>query len=217
MTRAAAATFALLAGLALLAPPASALYLATPLVLHPSASEANVGDTVTFRIEPINESAQRAWAGKSVQLVYAWDANQPSPGNATSSDAPPAEEKPMRKSAGSPILLDANATATATWTIPAEVDDKNVFMVLESPEGEQLAQADLAIGDAEPMARIAASGPGSPEPVRNDAEESGELPSGTPAPTTTGGADARDTPLAPIAALAALAIAGLALATRRPK
>lgn len=132
--------------------PAEAIYLVTPLRLHGSATNAEVGDVVDYALEAQNETEQAAWAGKTVSVWYAHDDGS-------------GEEYARVKVAD--LTLDDAARATFAFTVTAELDDKNVFFIVEQVEGETLATADLAVGDAPPIMRTmngpaAESGPAAP-------------------------------------------------------
>lgn len=182
--------------------PASALYLATPLLLETESPQVNVGDTVDFTIRPSpeNETAVDDWAGKTVRVTLSWDEAEGRPAEEPTSS----EEDTTRTRTIENVTLAADATGAFSWTVPAEVDDKNVFIQLVGGDEETLAVIDLAVGDAEPINKIAASGPGEPveTPMETGEEQSAE------------DADDRDVPAAPLVALL-VAVGAIALARRR--
>lgn len=191
--------FALVAaGFLLVAGPSTALYIVTPLVLESDAGHAEVGDTVHDTVRAQNETEAAAWAGKTVRVVAVWTENQTETPDGGVSDG---DERSLDVAT---LTLGEDAGATFEWVVPQEVDDENVNLRILSDEAEEpLAFADLAVGDAEPIMRIAASGP-------NDGPVE-------PAPEETGGdepAQDHETPGAPVA-LVALAAAGVALLLRR--
>ena len=186
-----------------LAPAAQALYVVTPLRLHSETMQADVGDEVRFDVSPENESMQAQWGGQTVVVWYTFDPNE-----SEDPEQPRAETEPsFRRAQILPDLqLDADASGTFTWTVPAEVDDRNVAVRVESADGELLAIRDLAVGDAPAVMRIAAGGPG--EPVETPMETA-------PADEDHGPERERDTPgLGVVAALGMLGLAALAVRRR---
>lgn len=196
----------LLIALALLAPTAHAVYVMTPLRLTPVDSEGDVGDELGFQVEPDPES-DRSYAGATVRLRYEWD---PDEGNESAPPDEPTSDADVRRGTGPSVTLDAKGQGTFTWTIPAEVDDRNVALSLIDDAGEAVAFAYLRVGDAEPQFRtMVGGGPGG-------AIEPGEhattpQPTGRAEDTTTNDTLAP----APFAALAVLALAAIAARRRR--
>lgn len=179
----------------LAAPMGSAMYIATPLAMFASSDHAEVGDRVDFRIEPgENATAASAWAGRSARVVLSYE------GDAGG------EAAYERRVLDEPVALDANARGSFTWTVPSDLDDKNVGVLLESDDGELLAQADVAVGDAPPIMKALMT-------------ETGEAPEETtPTPAEAaqddGPSTERDVPLAPALALAAVALAAIVIRAR---
>lgn len=134
----AAATFLATAG------PASAIYVYTPLHISVSAGHAEVGDELTFDISPSEETNASEYAGLTVTIHYAYDRNAPGHGDENSSSDVVTSELTT-------LTLDAKASGTFTWIVPAEVDDHNVFVSVRNGDGDALGDVHLAIGDAEPM------------------------------------------------------------------
>lgn len=142
---------ALIAG-AVLATPASALYIQTPLILS-GPEHADVGDDVSFEIRPDNASAEKRFAGKTVRIVYLFDPNE-----SNDPDAPVSSDS-LQERLLAELVLDGKASATFRWSVPEEVRDLNVDIAAESGD-ERVAFTYLAIGDAPPQMRIlAGSGP----------------------------------------------------------
>ncbi len=171
-----ATIFALIVGVALLtaAAPSQAIYIETDLLIDPPDSEADKGDNVTFTIKPNPnvEDAKQKWGGQTAKLRFSYDKNETP--NAGPDEATSDEGYTTRDIAE--IVLDDEARGEYTWTVPQEVDDRNVAVFLEAADGERLAFGYLNIGDAEPMMRIASSGPGDaePEPAPGNGEEAAE-------------------------------------------
>lgn len=156
--------FALIVGVALLAAaaPSQAIYMETDLLIDPQDSEADPGDNVTFTIRPSPnvDDAKQKWGGKTVKLRFSYDKNETphdGPDEATSNEGYTTRDIVE-------IKLDGEAGGSYTWTVPEEVDDRNVEVFLQSADGERLASGYLNVGDAEPLMRIASSGPGDAEP-----------------------------------------------------
>lgn len=193
---------------AVLAPTGQAIYIVTPLTLVASAPEAEVGDTLDLDVAPNaeheNGTAER-WGGRTVHVRYAWD---PHEGEEHTTEEPREETR----TAGD-LALDAEGRGTLAWTVPAEVDDRNVHLRVESEDGEFLARFDLVVGDAEPMYYLAAeTGPAGGGPVVDEPRT--PLESGEDAPPGSGDAD-RATPGAGLAVVAAAAVAAALVARRR--
>lgn len=188
----------LVAGFLLVAGPATALYIVTPLVLEGDTEKADVGDVVHYTIRAQNDTEAAAWGDKPVRIVAAWMENQTENPDGSVSDG---DEVILDVTT---LSLDTDAGASFDWTVPAAADDKNVNLRILSDDAEEpLAFADLAVGDAEPIMKIAASGPNGEEPVETPLEQENEA---TP-PTN-------ETPGLPLV-LGALAIAGVAVLARR--
>lgn len=188
----------------LLAPAASALYVVTPLRAFADTNVAKVGDTLTVTIEPENETTAAEWAGKLVHAYYAYDRNE----NAEQPSESP--DSYVREPIGNGFTLDGKAAASFTWTVPADANDHNVAIRIESPEGELLAVADVAVGDAPPMMRAlgGSAGGGAPEPVQTDMGNAGSDREGE-------AAESNDVPApALVAGLAVVVLAALALRRR---
>ena len=190
---------------------ASAIYIYTPLQFENAPEKADVGDTLDLVVVPDaeNASAKTDHAGKTLRAVLGWSASE-----GQEPDASASEEDAREEDIGT-VALDADARGSLTWTVPAEVDDKNVFIRLETAEGEAVAFAYIAIGDAEPVMMIAASGPseggeGVEEPTATPVEEGGNLDD-TNAESSGGRSNV---PGAPVVA-ALVGIGALALALRR--
>lgn len=156
--------FAIVIGVALLAAaaPSQAIYIETALKLEPSQHEADVGDDVDFtiRTNPDVEDAKDYWADKTVKLRFSYDKNEGQQQN--DPDAPTSNDGFTTRTIAE-LVLDADARGSFTWTVPAEVDARNVEVFLEGPDGDRLGFDYLLIGDAEPMMRIT-SAPGDMEP-----------------------------------------------------
>lgn len=184
-------------------PTADALYIRTPLTLNADETQADVGDSVTFRIgtDPENASAASDWGGKNVVIAYTWDPNEGDP-------SPEAESTTSRTVVDPALALANDATATFTWTVPEEVRDRNVEITVQSNGGDLLAVYPMVIGNAEPRMRIAASGPSGEQPV--------ETPLESGAPPTGPATETNNVPgFAPLALGIAVVGAALLLARRR--
>lgn len=165
------------------APTAAALYMITPLQLTPSATAANVGETLTFEITPNEDDAEGAtYENARVTVQYGYDPRETEEppqensgggsdggaGNATTTTTEP--ENPDEtvssddETAGdsrendayvyatiATLTLSAASTGTFAWTVPVEVDDRNVFVTVLSESGKTLASAHVAVGDAPPI------------------------------------------------------------------
>jgi hypothetical protein len=159
---------ALLLAALLLAVPAQALFIQTPLRLTADKGEAEVGDTVTFTIEPEpeNASARDDWKGETVRVVWEEVAMGDEPGHTGT----------VREAVG----LDADANATFPWTVPARVDDMNLIVVVTDGK-TRLAQFHLRVGDAEPI-MFAMGGaevpPPAGDPPANNTGSSGNVTGG---------------------------------------
>lgn len=157
---------AVIAAAALLATaaPADAVYIETPLVIEAPDDHAEVDDTIEFTIgpNPNNASAQEQWAGKTVNVRYSYDKNEGQDGH--HGDEPVSNQGYTEGTILDGLTLDEKARGTFTWTIPSEVDDRNVNIFLEEDgHDERLAFAYLAVGNATPMMH-AMSGPSDGEP-----------------------------------------------------
>lgn len=186
---------------------AHAVYVVTDLRVFTETPSANVGDTVRFEIAAENETSAKRWAGADVVVRYSYD-----PAESADGDAPVLDENASAPQGGrvGAVRLDAAAAGAFDWTVPAEVDDHNVAILVESSEGELLASAHLAVGDA-PAVMYASGGPGAQleEPI---AAEDGGPADETRAPSD----EPARTPAPGIAAgLALLAVAALARSRRR--
>lgn len=160
----------LMLGVALAAAPAHALYVMTPLRLTPTDSEGNVGDKLAFHVSPDPES-NVSYAGQTLTLRYTWDPNEGSESS----------EAAAREGTGPQVALDAKGEADLTWTIPAEVDDRNVGLSLIDGAGEAVAFAYVRVGDAQPQMRTMAGSGGMP-PASEIPEENAPSPHVEPTP-----------------------------------
>lgn len=194
----------LISALVLLAPAASAVYVVTPLRAHASTNAADVGDTIDVTIEPENETTAAEWAGKLVHAYYAYDPNE----GAEDPDAQTSSEAYARELIDDSIALVGKAAGSFAWTVPAAVDDHNVVIRIESPDGELLAIADVAVGDAPPIMRTLAGSDAELADDSGPAETSGGAPDAVEEHGTT-----QDVPAPGLLALAA--IVGLAAITWR--
>lgn len=174
-----------IAALALL-PGAQAIYIQTPLQLSSDAPQTNVGVTVNFTIGPDTDDAQ-AWAGKSVRVEYAF------PGEGEDYIVRPITD----------LTLDADVKGAFSWTIPSEVDNKNVDVRVMSGE-DLLAVTNVGVGESAPIMYATGGGPAdSGQPLTN--EEGQETTNDEPARNAPG--------IALVGGL--LAVAFVALAMRR--
>lgn len=203
-----------LASLVAAAAPAEALYIMTPLHATADKPHANVGDDIVVTIvpEPENETAARDWAGQTVRVHYGYDTME----GAEGLEEPPAGETHQRILITDALTLDEGARGEFRWTVPAEVDDRNVALQVTAADGTLLAMANIAVGDAPPMLMAATGAPdagaeegtpreGAGEPIRSDVVEDEAQD------------DARsDVPaLGALAGLAVLAVVALVAARRR--
>lgn len=186
----------LLASLLLLAPTAAAAFVETPLRVSADPAEAEVGDVVTLTLEPANETEAARLA--DADLVVSWSG---------------IEDESTH--AAAPVTLDAEGRATYAWTVPQEADDLNVFVVFSQGD-EQLGQAHVRIGDAEPMMFTMGGGAGAVEeetveatpPVQATATGTTSTPAPTPAAT-------KATPGPALAAIVGALVVALVVARRR--
>lgn len=186
------------------APTTGALYIVTPLSLSGGDGHADVGDEVELDIAPNSQHENGTadkWAGRTLVLKYGWD---PAEGSDRSEEAEVDHTRETRVIGE--ITLDAEGKGTFTWTVPAEADDKNIVLTVGPAEGEPHAYLDMAIGDAEPMHRLAASTGGPVETPMED-DTGGDPPQESQD-------DARPTPGVAAVVLAA-ALVGAALVARR--
>jgi hypothetical protein len=179
-----------LAALALLAAPSNALLIATPLTITVDPGMADNGATVTLTIDPANGTDPKDWAGAALDIHF--EANG---ANDTSANGTAAR-----------VVLDANAHAVATWHLPRSTDDTNVILSAQR-DGQSAAIGRLRVGDAPPIMYSHTAGG---DPVPPPAPGPSPAPSPGPSPS---GATARTPGLE--AGLAAVGVAGIALAARR--
>lgn len=145
---------AFLTALVVLAMPASAIFLETPLHLAADKTDVETGDTVKFHVEPGSNESRELFADKPVLVRWSlYDEN------GTAQDP-----RLLRDD----LVLDGQSQVTLEWIIPEEADDRNVFVMIERNE-EILAQTMLVVGDAEPLL-MAMSGE-APEPRPMDRNE----------------------------------------------
>lgn len=179
------------------APGAQAVFIETPLRLSPTDAEAEVGSEMRFDVAPANDSAAAQYAGRTLQVRYATDAESP--------------EQSTRGEAGT-VALDDKATGVVTWTVPADVDDKNVLLQVVDGE-EVLATAHVRVGDAEPVMYAT----GGPANGGGQVVEGGEpLASEPPPGNKDESASPNESPgFTALAILGAAAVAVLVLGRRR--
>lgn len=141
--------------------PAQAIYIETPLQLDIGDGKAEVGDDLELPIMPYpdNASAREDWAGKEVRIGYSYDKNE---NRETDPDAPASNEGVEEGTIGT-VTLDDQAKGTLTWKVPGELDGFNVNLFITSLDGEGLAFAYLAVGDAPELVRIMSGPGGEPE------------------------------------------------------
>lgn len=235
-----------LASVSLLAasPGAAALYMVTPLHVTLSPGEADVGDALAIDLSPAGDEYDGpTYEGATVTIRYGYDPNEgeeqpgsPPPssdpdGTVSSNgtvepenpEAPPSDEEyvdPYVYGTIATVTLTAKSTASTTWTIPAEVDDRNVAIQVLDADGKLLGIAHVAVGDAIPMMYLAMeNGPANGEPLPADGAPDGpaagspETPQG-PANEARDTNDSKNVP-APGALLALGALAGVAVAVAR--
>ena len=212
------------------APTAAAIYVVTPLNLDASATQADVGDTLTFRLSSNPEHEGSSYAGQTVRVQYGYDTAEnaePSgdPNETTSSSDETTEETPYVYHDITTLTLDDAANGSFEWIVPAEVDDHNVFVTVLSDTNETLASAHIGIGDADPMMFLMReSGPASP-PVEGEDQPLQSEDGGSGEPATDAqhddGAAAGDDVQNPVPALGvtaaavAMGVGALLLARRR--
>lgn len=145
--------------------PASAMYMITPLALNASAYDTQVGDLLKFTITPNADHEGPSWAGQTIRVQYNYDPNE---GREPASNESPDAAVSDGEDQASPyvfvdlpgVTLDEKESGAFEWTIPADVDDRNVFVVLLSADGETLASVNVRVGDAAPlMMLMAGNGP----------------------------------------------------------
>lgn len=228
MTRKTLAVAALLAGCLLVAAtPAQAIYLITPLNIDPSSAEADVGDGITFTLTPNDEYEGASYAGQTVTIRYSFDPEEGQRDSATypedpdgtvsSDDEPRApdeewEDTTITRDVG-PVSLDAESRATFSWTVPEEVDDRNVFVTVVAEDDTTLARAHVRVGDAEPMHFLASES--SPRDLKDDGALSNDDAQADDFPQETG--EGRSSIPAPGLVAALVATAAIALALRRSR
>lgn len=158
----------------LVAGPAQAIYIVTPLRLDPSSAEGEVGDAIAFRVTPSEDWNGTSYHGRTVLFHWSYDPQEgqrePSSdpdGTVGSDDGNATDPEPTHvERSGPSVVLDGGSRATFTWAIPDEVADRNVFITLRDDAGEILANAHVRVGDAAPMAFIMAEGaPAGAEPI----------------------------------------------------
>lgn len=146
---------AMLTALVVLASPASAIFIETPLRLAADQNEVESGDTIRFHVEPATNESREQFADKPV--IVRWS---PYDENGTAQDP-----RLLRDD----LILDADARLAFEWLVPAEADDRNVFITIERSE-EVLAQTMIVVGDAEPLLMAMSGEAPDPRPMeRNNA------------------------------------------------
>lgn len=158
---------ALLACLSIL-PVASAVLVEMPLNVTPDRDHAEVGDEVEFTATLANSSWREDLAGRTFRVEATYDG-----GEDGATPAPIAVGN---------VTLDADASGTFRWTIPASVDDKNVFVtILRGEDG--LGSAHVPVGDAPPIMFATGGGPADSGPSETtDNDPSPETGRGIPGP-----------------------------------
>jgi len=159
-------TPALVTVLVALAVPTSAMLVETPLRLAADDKEPDNRQNIKFQVGATNDTTRDQLAGKDVIVRWAvYDEN----GSAQ-------EQTILRDD----LVLDGEARLDFTWTLPAEADDRNLFVTIERGE-ELLAQVHLAVGDAEPMLMLMSEmGPEDAEPSDGIEEEEHSEPANVP-------------------------------------
>lgn len=195
---------------------ASAVYVHTPLRLSAPGDHADVGDAVEFTLEPNDDTNVTEWAGRTLRVVYSYDANEGADGSEpdASTDSSGMREGVVLES----LALDDAARATFTWTIPADVQDKNVNIAVVNEDGDGAAFAYLAIGDAPPVMRTTSSPDDGREIDNGDGDGEPLPPASDDEARQSGAADdsSRTVPgLAVGGALVAAGAVAVALARRR--
>lgn len=181
----------IVACLLLVSSNASALLVETPLLLAADRENPSVGDLVTFTVEPRNESVAREHSARSYVVEYRYD--------------PVDEEGPSHVGIIGNVTLDAAARGSFSWTIPADVKDKNVFVAIVDG-GADVGLMHVAIENA-PAVMFAQNGApegGGPEPDAADG-----------APEGTGESGESRVPFAGAALIAVAVLAAALLARRR--
>lgn len=125
-------------------PTTNAIYIETPLRVTADPAQAQAGDDVGFGVAPANDSAKERFAGKTLRAAYSYDSSENADDATLQSPLPD-------------VTLGDAATASFRWTIPAELDDRNVFVSLYDGE-ELVGTVHIAVGDAPPML-MATGGP----------------------------------------------------------
>lgn len=196
---------ALLASLVLVAAPATAMYVVTPLRANASTNAAEVGDTIEVRVEAENETTAGEWAGELVLAFYAYDTSE----NADDPEEASSSGSYVKEVINDSLALDEEAHASFSWTVPQEADDHNVAIRIESADGELLALVDIAVGDAPAVMRALAGSEGGVEEVVPE-NETGEATEGDDPDAST------QVPGAGVAlGLGALSVSALAWRRRR--
>ncbi|MCA1813316.1 MAG: hypothetical protein LC624_05120 [Halobacteriales archaeon] len=192
-----------LAALALVASPAQAMLIQTPLQMHADQANPAVGDSVQFTIDASNDSVAKAYAERTVRITWSGEGDEAHP-----------EADGVVAAA---VKLDTKAHAVVPWRVPGEAADRNLF-VNAMDGNESLAVMHLRVGDAPPIAyAMGRTNGGAEEPMDNGTSTTngtgtsggeGSVSAGAPgtAPARTPG---------PELGLVAAGIAGVALLTGR--
>ncbi|HUR69213.1 MAG TPA: hypothetical protein VM370_08200 [Candidatus Thermoplasmatota archaeon] len=155
-------------------PLGSASMVETPLAVEPDPQAAEVGDVVTFHVTLLNASWKDRLAGHTYRVDFTHDGET--------------EGADVTIGRIGNVSLDEKAEGTFEWTIPAEVDDQNVFVtIMDGDEG--IGSAHIAVGDAPPIMFAAGGGPSTVDdvpPAEGGTDASGEEREPTPAKDVPG-------------------------------
>lgn len=148
---------ATIASLLLVASPASAMMIQTPLVVESDVEHAQVGDDVLFSIHPQNRSEADRYGGRTLRAEYRYDATE--------------DGREAGHGAVGNATLAADATGSFRWTVPAEANATNVWITLFDGE-DVVGTAHLPVGDAPPIMFALGGGPADSGPVDEPAAQS---------------------------------------------
>ncbi len=156
----------------LLAASATAAKMEAPLALETDTDHAEVGDVILLTISTARDETQPQWAGQGVHLAFEYDMNED-----RFTTNPEGQTAWTRESIVTDIGLNDDATATYAWTVPQNLQDRNVMLLVVSATDEVLTYRLLPVGNPEPimLASSTSSGPNEPVPNQETAEENEQV------------------------------------------
>lgn len=143
---------------------ASAMYVITPLRIEASHAEAEPGDIIDLTLRPEQDYEGESLAGKSVLVRFGYDRNEPVEGQEHTGESDFVYVDIGR------VTLNDNSAGALSWTVPAEVDDRNAFITVLDEAGETVGSTHVRVGDASPIMFALASGTKG-EPVQEGGPE----------------------------------------------